>query len=113
MQKKKHIHMIGICGTAMGSLAGMLQLQGHRVTGSDAAAYPPMSDLLRGLGIAIAEPFAEKNLEPEPDLVIVGNALSRGNVEVEAVLDRRIPFTSLAATIHDEFLTGRESLVIA
>jgi UDP-N-acetylmuramate: L-alanyl-gamma-D-glutamyl-meso-diaminopimelate ligase len=113
MQGKKHIHMIGICGTAMGSLAGMLQLQGHRVTGSDAAAYPPMSDLLRGLGITIAEPFAEKNLEPLPDLVIVGNALSRGNVEVEAVLDRRIPFTSLAATIHEEFLAGRESLVIA
>jgi UDP-N-acetylmuramate: L-alanyl-gamma-D-glutamyl-meso-diaminopimelate ligase len=113
MQGKKHIHMIGICGTAMGSLAGMLQLQGHRVTGSDAAAYPPMSDLLRGLGITIAEPFAEKNLEPQPDLVIVGNALSRGNVEVEAVLDCRIPFTSLAATIREEFLAGRESLVIA
>ena len=113
MQGKKHIHMIGICGTAMGSLAGMLQLRGHRVTGSDAAAYPPMSDLLRGLGIEIAEPFAEKNLEPAPDLVIVGNALSRGNVEVETVLDRRIPFTSLAATIHEEFLKGRESLVVA
>ena len=113
MSKAKHIHLIGICGTAMGSLAGMLQLRGHQVTGSDAAAYPPMSDLLRGLGIAVAEPFSEKNLDPQPDLVIVGNALSRGNPEVEAVLDRRIPFTSLAATIHEEFLVGRESLVIA
>ncbi len=82
MLAKKHIHMIGICGTAMGTLAGLLQLRGHRVTGSDAAAYPPMSELLRGLGITIAEPFEEKNLEPPPDLVIVGNALSRGNVEV-------------------------------
>lgn len=113
MQKKKHIHLIGICGTAMASLAGLLQLKGHRVTGSDQAAYPPMSDLLRGLGISIAEPFAERNLEPRPDLVIVGNAISRGNAELEAVLDRRIPFTSLARVIHDEFVAGRESLVVA
>jgi UDP-N-acetylmuramate: L-alanyl-gamma-D-glutamyl-meso-diaminopimelate ligase len=93
MQEKKHIHLIGICGTAMASLAGMLQLKGHRVTGSDMAAYPPMSDFLRELGIAVAEPFSEKNLEPPPDLVIVGNALSRGNPEVEYVLDQRIPFS--------------------
>src|SRR5579875_3818430 len=111
MQGQKRIHLIGICGTAMASLAGLLQLKGHRVTGSDQAAYPPMSDLLRGLGIQIAEPFAEKNLEPQPDLVIVGNAISRGNVELEYVLNKRIPFTSLAQVIHDEFVTGRESLV--
>jgi UDP-N-acetylmuramate: L-alanyl-gamma-D-glutamyl-meso-diaminopimelate ligase len=109
----KHIHLIGICGTAMASLAGLLQLQGHTVTGSDAAAYPPMSDLLRALGIPIHEPYAEANLQPRPDLVIVGNALSRGNVELEYVLDQRIPFSSLAATIHEEFLFGRESLVVA
>jgi len=72
MQNSKHIHLIGICGTAMASLAGMLQLQGHRVTGSDAAAYPPMSDLLAQLGIAVFEPYAERNLEPRPDLVVVG-----------------------------------------
>jgi UDP-N-acetylmuramate: L-alanyl-gamma-D-glutamyl-meso-diaminopimelate ligase len=113
MSDKKHIHLIGICGTAMASLAGMLQLKGHRVTGSDQAAYPPMSDQLRALGIPIAEPFAEANLDPVPDLVIVGNAISRGNVEVESVLDRRIPFTSLAAIIHDEFIAGHASLVVA
>ncbi|HTW44952.1 MAG TPA: UDP-N-acetylmuramate:L-alanyl-gamma-D-glutamyl-meso-diaminopimelate ligase [Acidobacteriaceae bacterium] len=113
MQGQKHIHLIGICGTAMASLAGLLQLKGHRVTGSDQAAYPPMSDLLRELGIRVAEPFAEKNLEPRPDLVIVGNAISRGNAELEYVLDERIPFTSLAQVIHDEFVTGRESLVVA
>ncbi len=113
MQEKKHIHLIGICGTAMASLAGLLQLKGHRVTGSDQAAYPPMSDLLRRLNIPIAEPFAERNLEPHPDLVIVGNAMSRGNVELEYVLDRHIPFVSMAQVIHDEFLTGRESLVVA
>ena len=113
MQKTKHIHLIGICGTAMASLAGMLQLRGHRVTGSDAAAYPPMSDLLAGLGIPVLEPYAEGNLEPRPDLVVVGNAISRGNVELELVLDARIPFCSMAAILHDEFLLGRESLVVA
>lgn len=113
MQGKKHIHLIGICGTAMASLAGLLQLKGHRVTGSDQAAYPPMSDLLRQLNIPIAEPFAEESLEPRPDLVIVGNAISRGNVELEYVLDQRIPFASMAQVIQDEFVTGRESLVVA
>jgi len=113
MQGKKHIHLIGICGTAMASLAGLLQLKGHRITGSDQAAYPPMSDLLRQLNIPVAEPFAEKNLQPHPDLVIVGNAVSRGNVELEYVLDEQIPFASLAQVIHDEFVTGRESLVVA
>jgi UDP-N-acetylmuramate: L-alanyl-gamma-D-glutamyl-meso-diaminopimelate ligase len=113
MQNTKHIHLIGICGTAMASLAGMLQLQGHRITGSDAAAYPPMSDLLAELKIPVLEPYAESNLEPRPDLVVVGNAISRGNVELEYVLDARIPFCSMAAILHDEFLLGRESLVVA
>ncbi len=109
----KHIHLIGICGSAMASLAGLLQLRGWRVTGSDKAAYPPMSDLLAKLNISVAQPFSEENLSPRPDLVIVGNAVSRGNPELEYVLDHRIPFRSLAQLIHEEFLTGRESLVIA
>jgi UDP-N-acetylmuramate: L-alanyl-gamma-D-glutamyl-meso-diaminopimelate ligase len=113
MQNSKHIHLIGICGTAMASLAGMLQLRGHRVTGSDTAAYPPMSDLLASLKIPVFEPYAEKNLEPRPDLVVVGNAISRGNVELEYVLDTRIPFCSMASILHDEFLLGREPLVVA
>jgi UDP-N-acetylmuramate: L-alanyl-gamma-D-glutamyl-meso-diaminopimelate ligase len=113
MQSGKHIHLIGICGTAMASLAGLLQLKGHHITGSDQAAYPPMSDLLRSLNIAVSEPFAEKNLNRRPDLVIIGNAMSRGNVELEYVLDQKIPFTSLAQIIHEEFLPGRESLVVA
>src|SRR5580698_7673158 len=113
MQNSKHIHLIGICGTAMASLAGMLQLQGHRVTGSDTAAYPPMSDLLASMNIPIREPYSERNLDPRPDLVVVGNAISRGNVELEHVLDTRIPFCSMAAILHDEFLMGRESLVVA
>ena len=97
----------------MASLAGLLQLQGHRITGSDIAAYPPMSDLLQSLGIPIMEPYAEENLDPVPDLVVIGNALSRGNPEVERVLDERIPFTSMAALLRDEFLKGRSSQVVA
>jgi UDP-N-acetylmuramate: L-alanyl-gamma-D-glutamyl-meso-diaminopimelate ligase len=108
-----HIHLSGICGTAMASLAGLLQLKGHRITGSDKAAYPPMSDLLRELGIPVMEPYAESNLDPAPDLVVIGNALSRGNPEVERALDERIPFTSMAALLREEFLKGRESLVVA
>jgi len=113
MTAEKHIHLIGICGSAMASLAGMLQARAYRVTGSDAAAYPPMSDLLQALGIEIKEPYGEANLSPPPDLVIVGNAISRGNVELEYVLDQRIPFRSLAETIQHEFLPGKDSLVVA
>jgi UDP-N-acetylmuramate: L-alanyl-gamma-D-glutamyl-meso-diaminopimelate ligase len=113
MTKAKHIHLIGICGTAMASLAGMLQERGFRVTGSDAASYPPMSTFLESLGIPVAQPFAEANLDPPPDLVVVGNALSRGNVELERVLDERIPFCSLPQILHDEFLVGKDVLVVA
>lgn len=113
MKDAKHIHLIGICGTAMASLAGMLAQRGFRVTGSDAAAYPPMSDFLRNLGIPVAQPFAAANLDPRPDLVVVGNAMSRGNIELEEVLDRRISFCSLPQLLHDEFLRGKEVLVVA
>jgi UDP-N-acetylmuramate: L-alanyl-gamma-D-glutamyl-meso-diaminopimelate ligase len=113
MADKKHIHLIGICGTAMASLAGMLNERGFRVTGSDAAAYPPMSDFLASLGISVAQPFDPGNLKPHPDLVVVGNAISRGNAELEYVLDERIPFCSLPQILHDEFLRGHEVLVVA
>ena len=110
---KKHIHLIGICGTAMASLAGMLAERGFQVTGSDAAAYPPMSDFLQSLGIPVSQPFAVENLQPKPDLVVIGNAISRGNVELEQVLNGRIPFCSLPQLLHDEFLRGKEVLVVA
>jgi UDP-N-acetylmuramate: L-alanyl-gamma-D-glutamyl-meso-diaminopimelate ligase len=97
----------------MASLAGMLKQRGFLITGSDVAAYPPMSEMLAGIGIAVAQPFAEANLSPRPDLVVIGNALSRGNVEVEYVLDQRLPFTSMAALVHEEFLRGREVLTVA
>jgi UDP-N-acetylmuramate: L-alanyl-gamma-D-glutamyl-meso-diaminopimelate ligase len=111
--KPNHIHLIGICGTAMAALAGMLKQRGFRVTGSDAAAYPPMSDFLASLGISILQPFSPANLEVRPDLVVVGNAISRGNVELEFVLDQRIPFQSLPQVLHGEFLLDKERLVVA
>src|SRR2546428_9691060 len=113
MSPGKRVHLIGICGTAMASLAGMLKQRGFHVTGSDAAAYPPMSDFLGSLGIPVSQPFTEKNLTPRPDLVGGGNAISRGNAELEHVLDERIPFCSLPQILHDEFLRGKEVLAVA
>jgi len=113
MNEQKHVHLIGICGTAMGSLAGMLKQRGFRVTGSDAAAYPPMSDFLAALSIPVAQPYAEENLKPRPDLVVVGNAISRGNPELEYVLDEHIPLRSLPQMLQEQFLRGRETIVVA
>ncbi len=111
--KARSVHLIGICGTAMASLAGMLKARGVDVRGSDAAAYPPMSTFLESLGIRVMQPFSETNLDPVPDVVVVGNAISRGNPELEYLLDRRIPFVSMPEVIHQEFIHGHNSLVIA
>jgi UDP-N-acetylmuramate: L-alanyl-gamma-D-glutamyl-meso-diaminopimelate ligase len=111
--KQKHIHLIGICGTAMASLAGMLKQRGFKVTGSDTAAYPPMSDFLAALDIPVYQPFSVANLQVPPDLVVVGNAISRGNVELEHVLDEHISFCSLPQILHDEFLRDKEVIVVA
>ena len=113
MDNKKHIHLIGICGTAMASLAGLLKQQGFHVTGSDAAAYPPMSEFLAALQVPVTQPYADSNLNPRPDLVIVGNAISRGNPELEYALDQRIPLRSLPQVLRKHFLEGRETLVVA
>ena len=113
MSERQHVHLIGICGTAMASLAGLLKQRGFHVSGSDGAAYPPMSDLLRSMNIPVAEPYSEANLKPRPDLVVVGNAISRGNVELEHVLDHHIPFRSLPQILHESFLRGREPIVVA
>jgi UDP-N-acetylmuramate: L-alanyl-gamma-D-glutamyl-meso-diaminopimelate ligase len=111
--KGKRVHLIGVCGTAMAALAALLQERGFQVTGSDAAAYPPMSDFLRNRGIKILEPYSAANLQPQPDIVVVGNAISRGNVELEEVLNKRIPMRSLPQMLHEDFLVGREKLVVA
>lgn len=97
----------------MASLAGMLRQRGFHVTGSDAAVYPPMSDFLAGLKIPVAQPYSEQNLDPRPDLIIVGNAISRGNPEVERMLDERIPFQSMPQLLYDEFLRKHEVIAVA
>src|ERR1044072_5802765 len=108
-----HYHLIGICGTAMASLAGMLQVRGHHVTGSDENVYPPMSTMLESLGIQIMRGHDAKHLTPAPDCVVVGNAIPRGNPEVEETLNRRLSYRSLPEVLKEEFIRGRRSLVIA
>jgi UDP-N-acetylmuramate: L-alanyl-gamma-D-glutamyl-meso-diaminopimelate ligase len=112
MTRPMHFHLSGIGGAAMAPLAGMLAESGHRVTGSDAGVYPPASTLLDKLGIRWTNGFDAANLDPAPDIVVLGNALSRGNPEVEAVLDHKIPYRSLPQTLEDFFLPGHDSLVV-
>jgi UDP-N-acetylmuramate: L-alanyl-gamma-D-glutamyl-meso-diaminopimelate ligase len=112
MTRPLHFHLSGIGGAAMAPLAGMLAESGHRVTGSDAGVYPPASTLLDSLGIRWTNGFDAANLDPSPDVVVLGNALSRGNPEVEAVLDRKIPYRSLPQTLEEYFLPGHDPLVV-
>jgi len=107
------IHLIGACGTAMGTLAALLKQQGHDVSGSDEHVYPPMSDFLRGEGITLLEGYHESHVDRALDLVIVGNAVSRGNVELETVLDRKQRYCSLPEAVREFFLWGNRSIVIA
>ena len=97
----------------MASLAGMLQARGHRVTGSDENVYPPMSTMLEGLGIRLMQGYDAAHLMPAPDCVVVGNAIPRGNPEVEETLNRRLPYRSLPEVLEEEFIRGRRSLVVA
>jgi len=109
----KHIHMIGIGGSAMSPLAGMLRERGYRVTGADAGVYPPASTFLESLGIAYATSFDAAHLTPAPDLIVVGNAISRGNVEVEEMLDRKLAHRSLPEMLEEDFLPGKHSIVVS
>ncbi len=108
-----HYHLIGICGTAMASLAGMLQSRGHKVTGSDQNVYPPMSTQLESLGIEILNGYKAENANIGADCVIVGNAISRGNAELEEVLNRKLVYRSQAEIVKEEFIRGKRSLVVA
>ncbi|HSK74735.1 MAG TPA: UDP-N-acetylmuramate:L-alanyl-gamma-D-glutamyl-meso-diaminopimelate ligase [Pyrinomonadaceae bacterium] len=108
-----HYHLIGICGTAMASLAGMLQARGHKVTGSDQNVYPPMSTQLQELGIEIIQGYKAENADIGADCTIVGNAISRGNAELEEVLNRKLLYRSQAEVVKEEFIRGRRSLVVA
>ncbi len=111
--EKKHYHLIGICGTAMASLAGMLKGQGHKVTGSDENVYPPMSTELERLGITISKGYQPENLSEKPDIIVVGNAISRGNLELEQVLNEKLFYTSMAAVVKENFIRGKHSIVVA
>ncbi|MFP1789743.1 UDP-N-acetylmuramate:L-alanyl-gamma-D-glutamyl-meso-diaminopimelate ligase [Lonsdalea quercina] len=107
------IHILGICGTFMGGLALLARSLGHQVTGSDANVYPPMSTLLEEQGITLIEGYDPSQLEPQPDLVIIGNAMSRGNPCVEAVLERNIPYVSGPQWLHDYVLRERWVIAVA
>ena len=108
-----HIHILGICGTFMGSLAQLAKELGHKVTGSDANVYPPMSTQLEQAGIELIQGFDPINLQPAPDLVIIGNAMSRGNPSVEYVLSQGIPYTSGPEWLHDFVLPNKWVLAVA
>ena len=113
MKGVESIYLIGIGGAAMAPLAGMLAERGYRVSGSDTGVYPPASTLLRSLGVAWKDGFGEENLTPPPDLVVIGNSVSRGNPEVEFVLDQKISYRSLPEMLREFFLPGHDSLVVA
>ncbi|WP_250654931.1 UDP-N-acetylmuramate:L-alanyl-gamma-D-glutamyl-meso-diaminopimelate ligase [Alkalimarinus coralli] len=108
-----HIHILGICGTFMGSLAVLAKQLGHHVTGSDQAVYPPMSTQLEAQGIELMNGYSPDNLNPEPDLVVIGNAMSRGNPEVEAVLNQGLPYTSGPEWLSRYVLQGRWTLAVS
>ncbi|MBF7731024.1 UDP-N-acetylmuramate:L-alanyl-gamma-D-glutamyl-meso-diaminopimelate ligase [Pseudomonas sp. N040] len=108
-----HIHILGICGTFMGSLAVLAKELGHRVTGSDANVYPPMSTQLEAQGIELMQGYAPEHMQPAPDLVVIGNALSRGNPAVEYVLNQGLPYVSGPQWLADHVLQGRWVLAVA
>jgi UDP-N-acetylmuramate: L-alanyl-gamma-D-glutamyl-meso-diaminopimelate ligase len=113
MPDKTRFHFTGICGTAMGAVASAMKQRGLTVTGSDANAYPPMSDFLRGQGIPVAEGYREENIPADTEVVVIGNAISRGNPEAEAALERKLPYQSLPEVMKEHFLRGKRNFVVA
>lgn len=108
-----HVHILGICGSFMGGIAALAKSLGHSVTGSDRNVYPPMSTQLEALGITLTEGYDISQFEPQPDMVIIGNAMSRGNPAVEYVLDRNLPYTSGPQWLLDNLLKDRWVLAVA
>lgn len=108
----QQFHFLGICGTAMGSVAAALQERGFKVTGSDENVYPPMSSFLEKKGIALKEGYRAENIPPGADVVVIGNVIKRGNPEVEAVLSRKLLYLSLPEVLRNYFLRGRHNLVV-
>jgi UDP-N-acetylmuramate: L-alanyl-gamma-D-glutamyl-meso-diaminopimelate ligase len=112
-QKPERVHVLGISGSAMAPVAGMLKERGFHVTGSDVNVYPPASTLLDSLGIRWNEGFREQNLQPAPDLAVVGNIVARGNPEIEYILDEKIPYCSMPQLLEEYFIPGHTSIVVA
>ncbi|GIL18409.1 MAG: UDP-N-acetylmuramate--L-alanyl-gamma-D-glutamyl-meso-2,6-diaminoheptandioate ligase [Oligoflexia bacterium] len=108
-----HIHLMGVCGTAMASLAGLLKDRGFKVTGSELNPYPPMSTQIENLGITIMKPYKAENLHPKPDFVIVGNVISANNPEAQELMKLGIPYTSLPKAMGEFIIGNRESIVIS
>src|ERR1041385_4704298 len=108
----KKFHFLGICGTAMAAVAAALQERGFKVSGSDENVYPPMSTFLREKGIALKEGYRAENIPVDADVVVIGNAMKRGNPEVEAVLNRKLFYLSLPEVLKNYFLRGRHNLVV-
>ncbi|MEP4078627.1 UDP-N-acetylmuramate:L-alanyl-gamma-D-glutamyl-meso-diaminopimelate ligase [Haloferula sp.] len=113
MPEKKHFHFVGVCGTAMGSVAVAMKRKGFTVTGSDANVYPPMSDFLRNEGIELSEGYRAENIPVGADEIVIGNAISRGNEEAEAALERRLLYVSLPEVMKEYFLRGRRNYVVS
>jgi UDP-N-acetylmuramate: L-alanyl-gamma-D-glutamyl-meso-diaminopimelate ligase len=112
-QKLERVHVLGIAGSAMAPVAGMLKERGFQVTGSDVNVYPPASTSLDALGIRWNEGFREENLQPAPDLAVVGNIVARGNPEIEYILDEKIPYCSMPQLLEGYFIPGHTSIVVA
>ena len=113
MSDKTRFHFTGICGTAMGAVAAAMKQRGFSVSGSDANVYPPMSDFLRGQGISLAEGYRAENIPADADVVVIGNAISRGNPEAEAALDRKLLYLSLPEVMKEFFLRGKRNFVVS
>lgn len=113
LKKGAHVHLVGICGTAMASLAGLLHDRGFAVTGSDSNPYPPMSTQIEKLGIKLYKGYSAANLSPAPDFVIIGNVIRRDNPEAQETVRLNLPYTSLAAAMGEAIIEDRQSIVIA
>src|SRR5881409_3136390 len=108
----KKFHFLGICGTAMASVAAALQDRGFKVTGSDENVYPPMSNFLQEKGITAKEGYQAENIPADADVIVIGNAMKRGNPEVEEVLNRKLYYLSLPETLKEFFMRGKHNLVV-
>ena len=113
MSNKKNFHFVGVCGTAMGSVAAAMKAKGYKVTGSDQNVYPPMSTFLESQGVEIFSGYKAEHIPDDADVVIIGNAISRGNPEAEEALNRKLLYSSLPEVLKDVFLRGKRNLVVS